>query len=80
MEGKVIDLCPGCSSMWFDSGELAGTSRLSIPEHKLRGRASSVGPRQCPGCGREMNVLEAHPGSDIRSAGASSWTAGSTIG
>ena len=44
---------------------VAGASGLAIPEHKIRQRKGSAGPRPCPSCGREMLVLEAHPGSGV---------------
>jgi Zn-finger nucleic acid-binding protein len=84
VKGAEIDLCSGCSGMWFDPGELSRAVGLKFRE-SADGRALAGADRtehRCPACAvpSTNGTSETTPASastSVRSAPASSSTAAS---
>ena len=68
VEVVTADLCPGCSGMWFDAGELSRAAGIVVRESPSG--ANLAGGRRtahnCPCCAVPLYEREIESGSGIR--------------
>lgn len=58
LDGHELDLCPTCSGIWMDRGELRKVAGTRVSEHELIYRGESK--RLCPRCGKKMDKADLH--------------------